>query len=368
MAAMHTTKMGWQPPHCPNHNCKYHNGIHDQWPYRKHGFYQRRISPFRIQRFTCRCCGRAFSSQTFSTTYWLKRPHILEALMMKTVGGMANCQIARDICAAPSTIDRQLSRLGRHCMLFHKQMLKGAEPPKEVAIDGFESFELSQYYPFHFHIAIEPDSSFFNHFTDSELRRKGRMTEVQRKRRALLEKRHGRPDSKAVEKDVGELLATVLDGVQKITLRSDLHKAYPRAIRRLDCEGDHLTVSSKAPRDRNNLLWEINRADRMIRHSQAGHMRETLAWPKRRQRAAERLAVFVVWWNYVRTRWAKRCWESPGMIKGVVSRLLSVEQILEARIFRTRIELSERWGRYYEADVDTRALPIQKSHTLKFAY
>jgi len=67
--------------------------------------------PYRIQRFRCLHCQRSFSSQTFSTTYWLKRPDILPQLFMKTIGAMANRQIARVLEVAPNTVDRQLGRL-----------------------------------------------------------------------------------------------------------------------------------------------------------------------------------------------------------------------------------------------------------------
>jgi hypothetical protein len=287
--------------------------------------------------------------------------------MTKTVGGMANRQIATDLGVGPTTVDRQLSRLGRHCLLFHRKLLADAPPPTEIAVDGFETFEFSQYYPTHFHIAIEPDSSFFNHFTDSELRRKGRMTDAQKKRRRQLERIFGRPDPKAVEKDMAELVTTVLRGANKAVIRSDLHKAYPRAFRDLDCDIIHRTVSSKDPRDRHNLLWEINRADRLIRHGQAGHTRETLAWPKRRQGAAERLAIFVVWWNYGRRRWVKGCRESPAMLRGLTERVLGVKEILGERIFRSKVELPQRWNRYYRREVETRALDINRRHELKYA-
>jgi hypothetical protein len=247
-------------------------------------------------------------------------------------------------------------------------MLQDQLPPAEIAIDGFETYELSQYYPTHFHLAIEPQTSFFNHFTDSELRRKGRMTGYQKKRRRQLEAKYGRPDPQAVYKDVTELLETALSGSKKAVVRSDLHKAYPRAMKALGCEVIHLTVSSNEPRDRNNLLWEINRTDRMIRHSQAGHARETLAWPKRRQRAAERLAVFQVWWNYLRRRWERGCRSSPGMLRGITDRLLAIADVLVERLFRTRQELPKRWAQYYDGKISTRALPVNQRHELKYAY
>ncbi|MBK6735886.1 MAG: hypothetical protein IPG61_17800 [bacterium] len=65
---------------------------------------------------------------------------------MKTVGCMANRQIARELRGAPSTIDRQLARLGRHCLLYHTQQMQSAKPASIVAIDGFVSFEHPQFW------------------------------------------------------------------------------------------------------------------------------------------------------------------------------------------------------------------------------
>ncbi len=43
-----------------------------------------------------------------------------------TTNGMANRQIARALGCAPATVDNQLARLGRHCLVFHRHLLKDA--------------------------------------------------------------------------------------------------------------------------------------------------------------------------------------------------------------------------------------------------
>ncbi len=130
MSYIESHQPGWQPPYCPNPNCHFHNPLLEGWPFKKLGFYRRQAKPHRIQRYLCKACGVAFSSQTFSADYWLKRPDILPQLMLKTCGGMANRQIARDLGCAASTVNCQLSRLGRHCLVFHQQLLQGAAPPE----------------------------------------------------------------------------------------------------------------------------------------------------------------------------------------------------------------------------------------------
>ena len=287
---------------------------------------------------------------------------------MKTIGCMANRQIARDLRVAPSTVDNHIGRLGRHCMLLHLKMMGDAKPPSEIVVDGFESFEYSQYYPIHHHLAVEKGTDFICYFTDSELRRKGRMTEQQKKRRAELEQMHGRPDPKAIEKDMAELLEVTLQSQVSATVYSDEHPAYKRSLRCVDCQIRHLVTPGKAHRDKNNDLWEVNLADLLIRHSCANHKRETIAWSKRRQCSAERLAILLIWRNYMKGRREKeRGSSTPAMARGMTEEPLSVGEVLSCRMFPDHLELPPRWREYYYKRVSTRALSRERRHDLKYA-
>ena len=288
---------------------------------------------------------------------------------MKSVGGMANRQIARDLNVSPETVNRHVARLGRHCLLFHNRIRQNLAPPREIVVDGFESFELSQYHPIHHHVAVEKGTDFFIYFTDSELRRKGRMTLAQRRRRQELEQRFGRPDPKAIEKDMGELLAVALGGAKQAVVHSDDHPAYRRSLRGVFTRVDHRITPGKEHRDRHNALWEVNLLDLLIRHSNANHKRETIAWSKRRQASAERLALLLVWRNYMKGRREKvRGSPTPAMVKGLLSKPLAIGELLKERIFRTRTALPRRWSQYYDRAVVTRALGRQRQHELSFAY
>jgi transposase-like protein len=356
------------PPHCPNQNCQYHSQFDPTWRYKRIGSFRSQARPNGTQRFLCKHCNRSFSTQTFSPNYWLKRPDILPQLLTKTTGGMANRQIARDLHVAPSTIDGQLSRLGRHCLLFHADLMRTAKPAASVAIDGFVSFEHSQFCPFHHHLAVEPDSDFIVYFTDSEVRRSGTMTPAQKRKRQWLEATYGRPDPKAVRKDVQHLLEVVTGGQPQVTVLSDEHQAYPQAIRQLPCAVRHLVTSSRERRDGRNPLFPINLADLLLRHSSANHKRETIAWSKRRQASAERLAVFLVWRNYVKGRREKvRGSPTPAQERGMLDHRLEVGELLERRLFVSRIALPGRWQEYYWRTVRTRVLPRQRRHELKYA-
>jgi hypothetical protein len=343
--------------------------LNEGWEYKRAGYFRRQISPKRIQRFTCKHCKRSFSTQTFATDYWLKKPWILKELILKLCGCMANRQIGRDLKPSPATIDRQVARLGRHCLLFHRKFIKDLPPPSEIVVDGFETFECSQYFPVHLHLAVEKGTDFFNNFTDSPLRRKGRMTEAQKRRRELLEKLLGRPDPKAIEKDMKELLEVTLNGRESAVVYSDDHPAYKRSIKQIDCDIRHDITPGTAFRNQHNLLTEVNVLDALIRHSSSNHKRETIAWSKRRQAMAERMLIFLVWRNYMKgLREKERGSPTPAMLKGLTDHPLTVEEILSQRIFRTHFDLPPRWAEYYDRAVETPAIGKNTKHELKYAY
>jgi hypothetical protein len=189
------------------------------------------------------------------------------------------------------------------------------------------------------------------------------MTDAQKRKRERLEQQYGRPDPKAVLKDVTHLLEVVAGGQKRLTVLSDEHQAYPRAIRQLPCEVTHLVTSSKERRDARNRLFPVNLADMLLRHSSANHKRETIAWSKRRQASAERFAVFLVWRNYMKGRKEKvRGSPTPAQVRGMRADRLETAELLESRLFASRITLPGRWLDYYGRRVRTRVLERQRAH------
>lgn len=355
------------PPFCPNPRCRFHHPQPDRWRWEKFGFFRRKLSPHTIQRFRCKTCHRTFSTQTFTTDYWLRRPDLLPAVFKHTVAGSANRQLARALGCAPATVDNLIARLGRHCLLFHGQLMAKASPFGDIAIDGLVTFERSQYFPFEHLVAVDRPSSFFITFTDAPLRRSGTMTDYQKRRRQELEQQFGRPDPKAVEHATQDLLAIALKGAIRAQVWSDRHQAYPRAIGRLRQVIDHQRIDSRIKRDRHNALFEINLLDLLLRHCQKNHTRETIGFSKRRQESAYRLAILLVWRNCIKWRWEKRCRQTPAMVVGLLQRRLTEQEVLVRRLFVSQVELCERWRDYYWRRVPTVAQGVNRRHELKYA-
>ena len=364
---MPTSSSNLRIPFCPNPRCQSHANPR-AWAYQKKGFYHRQQTPRRIQRYRCTRCRRYFSSQTFAASYWLRRPDLLDRVFHRLVSCSGLRQIARECRVSHTTVRRLSDRLGRHCLLFHEEKRPRTCPSEPLVLDGFRTFEHSQYWPMDLNLVVGT-SLFVYGFNDAELRRSGTMRRAQQMKRGNLEERYGRPDPQATQRRVEELLRRVIPPKGTVVLRSDEHQAYPRAIRRLrDRTVRHERTSSREARTTRNPLFAVNLSDMLIRHSSANHKRETIAFSKRRQSALYRLAIWVVWRNYMKDRSENRRVGTPAMALKVVRRPLEVEEILDHRLFLDRTPGLSIWLRdCYFGRIRTRAIDRCVTHRARYA-
>jgi len=359
------------PPHCPRTDCRFHLCATD-WHWTHHGTYTRACEPHVIPRFRCDDCGVTFSSQTFSPTYYLKRPELLERLFHRQVACSCYRQFAREARCAHSTLMRQAARLGRHCLMVQTeavQHLALAGVIEPLVIDGFESFAFSQDHPLHLNLAMGARTHFAYAFTLSRLRRKGSMTAAQRRRRERIEAKYGRPDPKAIELDMAAALRLAAPTAQALVVRSDEHPAYPRSFRRLRGHDiTHQRTPSVQARTAGNPLFPVNRMDLLLRHSGSNHKRETIAFSKRHQCVIERAAVHLVWCNFSKGFSENHDPETPAMKLGLAETPMSPAALLQRRRFPSRIGLPEPWAAYYRRDVDTPGIDTPVRHRLKRAF
>jgi len=185
------------PPHCPRSHCRYHRCA-DGWRWIRFGSYFRHCEPRCIPRFRCVHCGATFSSQTFSTTYYLKRPELLEPIAHRILACSGYRQIAREARCDPTSVMGQAARIGRHALLLLHQLRPKGPLEEPLVIDGFESFAYSQYHPLHLNLGVGAASHFTYGFTFARLRRKGTMTAAQERRREHIETTLGRAAPKKV--------------------------------------------------------------------------------------------------------------------------------------------------------------------------
>jgi hypothetical protein len=128
-------------------------------------------------------------------------------------------------------------------------------------------------------------------------------------------------------------------------------------------------TSSKERRTKSNPLFPVNLEDLRIRHGQANHKRETIAFSKRRQRAMERMAIFTVWVNCIKRKCENGGEGTSAMEAGLLANPLSWREVLKKRLFPTHVKLCEEWRAYYWGKVRTAVFgDRQVKHALKYAF
>ena len=356
------------PPFCPRAHCRFHLSAVG-WHWVRFGSYARQCQPRIIPRFRCRHCRSTFSSQTFSTTYYLKRPELQIPVVHRLLACSGYRQIAREAGCDPTAVMGQAARLGRHSLLTLHHLRPRAALEEPLVVDGFESFAYSQYHPLHLNLAVGAESHFVYAFTHAELRRKGRMRPAQRRRRQALEQRHGRPDPGALRASVADLLRLAAPEPGPLVIRSDEHPAYPRAFRRLrGWTLEHQCTPSVAARTPGNPLFPVNLMDLLLRHNSANHKRETIAFSKRHQSVVERAALLILWRNFTKPFSENHGGGTPAMRVGLTERAIPVAELLRERLFPERVGLPAPWSDYYRRRVPTARIKNPRQHRLKRAF
>ncbi|WP_319563101.1 hypothetical protein [Marispirochaeta sp.] len=296
----------FRPPFCPNRDCQNHPS--DQsvtgW-YVKNGSYQSRLFG-KIQRFHCKHCGAGFSSQTFSIDFFAKRKLPYRTIFSHLFTSSGIRDTARILKVSPTTITNRISRLARQAIAIHASLSAELHLTEDLAADGFESFVLSQYFPNNINLLVGKESQFWFSLDYAHLRRKGRMTEYQKKRNIQMQARFNL-HRRSIYRSFQELVRVCLDlqeqsACSSVQLFTDEHLQYAKVYRDLTAEDQkrihHRRISSKLPRTLRNDLFSVNYLDREIRKDSADHTRETVRFARNASNCMERLAIYRLYHNY----------------------------------------------------------------------
>jgi transposase-like protein len=321
------------PPRCPYAACS--TPLDPAAPFfHRDGRYKPRCRAHPVQRFRCRVCRRRFSRQSFRADRNQKKPHLNAPFLRLMLACVALRQAARVLGVARRTVERRFLWLARHAAGFHGNRLLPLAGP--FMLDELETFEGNRYQPVTVPVLIEPRSFFLIASAAGPLRRKGRMTEAQRRRRAEHEAVHGRRPSQsaAAVREVLRRLRPCAGG--PVVLHSDRKPLYRRLGRRLF--GSRFTWvphSASARRDRENPLFPINHTHARLRHFLARLRRRSWCVSKRRLRLQQHLQIATLWVNYCRPI-TNRTGITPAQALGLAPRRWREEEVLAWR---------EDWGR-----------------------
>jgi len=294
------------PTHCPNPACRHFIDPPRHWRVR-FGAYDT-IAHGTIQRYRCTACGKTFGDQTESLHYYAKRRLPLRAINTTLNGGTSMREVANRYHVSPMTIQNAVLRLGRQSMLGQIQLLDTLPPQASAAFDGLRSFVTSQDYPCDITTVVGAVGEMIFTMTHSVTRRGGTRTVRQRER---IEKKYAiwRPQQGATKEAISLVGREILDytrpaGDRTITIDTDEHPVYASVLnhalpyRHLRNTGqfDHRRTPGNAPRTTTNPLFPVNYVDRLLRHREKEHARETIAFGRNGTIQMHRAWVFG--WNH----------------------------------------------------------------------
>jgi len=320
----------------------------------------------RRQRYLCRICRRRFSQNFFSLSYRLKKndPALNQKIFSLCVHGLSNRAIGRLSFVSPHCVRLRLERMARRALEFQAQLLNGICLSEAICVDGLENFAGSQYDPNNINQAIGRDSLFIYDFNFACLNRKGRTSPWQKQRLSQIEKVHGRYDSRAIRHSFKELVTRLLARIDQTTgrlgLLTDEHFQYRRALSEFprSVRLDHCTISSKACRNFQNILFSVNHADLMIRQQIAAFTRETISFSKTPGAMCQKYALYMVHKNFMAPQFTKTHVrrpnahvESPAQAVKLTDKILGFPDIFSARSLQAESDLNPDWKCFWHGRV-----------------
>jgi len=350
--------------------------------FRRHGFYSTKRRR-RIPRFRCLTCKRTFSRQTFSVSYYRKRPELMRGVAAGIVAGSALRQIARTLECAPNSVARISAHLGRHAMLLHAHVLSHLEGrlDEPVVFDHFETYECTHDYPFGVATAVGSRSWFVYGLDPAPHARVGRRSPAQERRLRSRPKRAGRGRYHGSTRRILDTLLELTGPQQPLTLKWDGHRDYERAVRAHPHKQRIFTTAypnphrgpKGAPRsaqaiERDRAMFPVDLLHKILRHSLAHHRRKTIAFTRRINAAMERMALAAVWRNFVKRSSERRNLPPPAVQLGLTDTRWNWKRVLSHRLFLGRTHLPAPWPELYRRAWSTPLLSANAPHDRVHAF
>ena len=250
----------------------------------------------------------------------------------------------------------RISRLARQAIAVHTLLREDFSLIEDLVADGFESFTGSQYFPNNIHLAVGKDSQYLYGIDYAHIRRKGRMTDKQKQRRELLEKRWKPPPG-----NLSASFARLIRHISRyqrqykrdpLTLYTDEKQEYERVLGGIESIRHH-SISSRVSRTVRNDLFAVNYFDREIRKDQSNHSRETVEFSRDVNNVMDRLWMYSAYHNYVKPYRigkkgdnARSHGERAGISAGSIRRVMKV--FFTRRFFESHLDVSEsEWYSWY---------------------
>jgi hypothetical protein len=341
------------PPFCPWPECAAHRAPGRGFV--RFGHFSRQADRRRVPRFRCRDCRRTCSQQTFSCTYYLKRPGLLPVIAAGLQAGSAHRQLARSHRCAKTTVTRLARRLGRHAVLLQARLEDHLPPLTEPVVhDHFETFVARQDQALGLGTAVGARSRFV--FGPDPAPHRGAGRRPDRADGSSRPWREIAPYVRSIRRSLDRLVRRVPQGRVLVLIvdgRADYRIARagrpdPARVRLVvfpnPARGPKGTPRTPQARARDRALAPVDQLHQLLRHSCAEHKRETLAFGRCRRALLGRAFLTTVWKNLVKGRSERRPDRpTPAMALGLTAEPWTWPRVLAQRLFPARETLPESW-------------------------
>ena len=116
-------------------------------------------------------------------------------------------------------------------------------------------------------------------------------------------------------------------------------------------------------------MFAVDLLHKLLRHSQAHHRRETIAFGRRSNAIIERMALMAVWRNFIKGVSERRNDSTtPAMRLGLTDLPWSWRDVLSRRRFPGRIPMPAGWMKVYRRGWITPAVGHNVAHDLRLAF
>ena len=343
-----------RPPFCPNADCPFHcEKPFGDW-FAKTGSRYTLKNPRGEQKYRCKICLKGFSTATLRLDFRHRSIDSFEHIFNQSTQGLSNRSIARILNLSEGNVRNKIDHMARQSLLNMEKETHKLKIKEDLAYDGFETFTYSQYDPNNINHLVGKDSLFVYDFNFANLNRKGRMTESQKDKLQQLVEEHERYPTNLIRESSAKIfnrLSKKIDGA--VILYTDEHKSYDLALRRdVNCPRIiHHQINSKRCRNSKNPLFPVNHLDMKIRHFLKSCTRETIAFNKSEAGLMSRLCMFIAQKNFMRGKLIKGNQqyhkESPAMILGITSRIMTFWEFFKRRITSVQVKLRSCWRDIY---------------------
>ncbi|NBC29128.1 MAG: hypothetical protein GVY29_03955 [Spirochaetes bacterium] len=255
--------------------------------------------------------------QTESPHYFAKRRLPLRAVWATLAGGACLREVAVRYGVSPMAIQNGVVRLGRQAMAAQAHLLAHLNPRSELCFDGLRSFVSSQDYPCDITTVVDRPGETVLSMTHTITRRGGTMRPAQTERNEA-KMAVWKPAAGTMTRDISLVIDEIWDYLRPCAERPAIIDTDEHPIYKAQLDADprarhfaagklfrHNRTPGSAPRTQWNPLFPVNYVDRLLRHREKEHMRETIAFGRHTTIQMHRAWLFA-WDHNARRPWRVR--------------------------------------------------------------